>query len=107
MVVSPDQVVVPHPLVPGRPMALKLPISASEEWLLDAPSDVIPSGVLPRMRVAGRPLRTRPWAMPYWRLTAAILLVNALVLVLHLARSDWALGDGSALSALSALVLVN
>src|SRR4051794_20889485 len=88
-------------------MALRTPISPDEEWLLDTPADPIPSGVLPRLRVAGRPLRTQVWAMPYYRLTAGILLVNAVILVVQLAGGDWRLSDGSALEGISALVLVN
>jgi hypothetical protein len=45
--------------------------------------------------------------MPYHRLLAAVLLTNVAVLVHHLYRGDWRIADGSALSALSALTLVN
>ena len=38
--------------------------------------------------------------MPYHRLIVAVVLVNAAVLVHHLARGDWRIADGSALSAL-------
>jgi hypothetical protein len=52
-----------------------------------------------------RRLRTHPRAMPYLRLAAAVLLLNAVVAGVGL--DDWRIADGSALSALSALVLVN
>ena len=45
--------------------------------------------------------------MPYHRLVVAVLLVNVAVLWHHLDRGDWRIDDGSALSALSALTLVN
>ena len=45
--------------------------------------------------------------MHYRRLAVLVLLVNAGVLGLHLERGDWRIADGSALSALSALALVN
>ena len=45
--------------------------------------------------------------MPYHRLMVAVLLINLAVLWHHLARGDWRIADGSALSALSALTLVN
>jgi hypothetical protein len=45
--------------------------------------------------------------MPYHRLIVAVLLINAGVLGYHLDRGDWLIADGSALSALAALTLVN
>jgi hypothetical protein len=45
--------------------------------------------------------------MPYHRLALAVLLINAGVLVLHVERGDWRIGDGSALSGLASLILVN
>src|SRR4051794_27631002 len=59
------------------------------------------------MRVASRPVRAKPWAMPYYRLTALIVAINAVAVVGHLARGDWHLDDGSALKGLSALLLIN
>ena len=88
-------------------MAQKLRISASEDWLLDTPADGMVSGALPRMKVATRPLRSKPWAMPYFRLAAAIVLGNALMLTVNLRGGDWRLIDGTALNALSALTLLN
>jgi hypothetical protein len=85
----------------------RLRISDHEEWLLDTPSDTIVSGVLPRMRVASRPVRAKPWAMPYYRLTALIVAINVFAVVLHPVRGDWHLDDGSALEGLSAMLLVN
>ena len=45
--------------------------------------------------------------MPYHRLILAVVLINLGVLCYHLDRGDWLIADGSALSALSALTLVN
>ncbi len=46
-------------------------------------------------------------SMPYHRLMCGALLVNLVLLIHHLRRGDWQLVDGSALSALSTLTLVN
>jgi hypothetical protein len=56
--------------------------------------------------VARRVLK-HPRLMPYHRLIVAVLLINAGVLGYHLDRGDWLIADGSALSALAALTLVN
>jgi hypothetical protein len=56
---------------------------------------------------AARRLFKHPRLMPYHRLIVAVLLVNAAALGFHLERGDWRIDDGSALSALSALTLVN
>ena len=45
--------------------------------------------------------------MPYHRLILLVVLVNLGVLWCHLDRGDWLIADGSALSALAALTLVN
>ena len=45
--------------------------------------------------------------MPYHRLILAVVLINLGVLWYHVDRGDWLIADGSALSALSALTLVN
>ena len=45
--------------------------------------------------------------MPYHRLIAAVALINLAVLWYHVDRGDWRIGDGSALSALAGLTLVN
>lgn len=45
--------------------------------------------------------------MPYHRLIVAVLAINAGLLWYHLDRGDWLIDDGSALSALGALTLVN
>jgi len=45
--------------------------------------------------------------MPYHRLILAVVLINVGVLWYHLDRGDWLIDDGSALSALTALTLVN
>ena len=54
-----------------------------------------------------RPARPRAGLMPYHRLIVAVLVVNAGVLAHHLGRGDWRIADGSALSALASLMLVN
>jgi hypothetical protein len=93
----------------GKPLLepARLHVSDSEAWLLDTPVDGYVTGFWSWLRAAARPARSRPWAMPYWRLAAAILLANAVILVVNLAQGDWKLDDGSALTALSGLVLVN
>ena len=48
-----------------------------------------------------------PRLMHYHRLIVLVLAVNAAVVLHHLGRGDWALADGSALSALSDLALLN
>ena len=48
-----------------------------------------------------------PRLMPYQRLILAVLATNVSVLWFHLDRGDWRIDDGSALSALAALMLVN
>jgi hypothetical protein len=45
--------------------------------------------------------------MPYHRLILAVVLINLGLLGYHLDRADWMIDDGSALSALAALTLVN
>lgn len=44
---------------------------------------------------------------PYHRLALGVLLINLGILAHHLARGDWRIEDGSALSALGALTLAN
>jgi len=48
-----------------------------------------------------------PAAMHYRRLIALVLVVNAAVLALRLGRGEWHLDDGSALSGLSDLAILN
>ena len=48
-----------------------------------------------------------PRLMPYFRLIILVGLINVAVLVHHLDRGDWLISDGSALSALSTLTLLN
>ena len=48
-----------------------------------------------------------PRAMPYHRLIVAVVAVNVALLCHHLQRGDWRIDDGSALSALAGLTLVN
>jgi hypothetical protein len=56
---------------------------------------------------AARRLLKHPRLMPYHRLVLAVVLINVGVLSYHLDRGDWRIDDGSALSALAALTLVN
>jgi hypothetical protein len=56
---------------------------------------------------AAKRLFKHPRLMPYHRLILAIVLINSGVLWYHLERGDWLMDDGSALSALAALMLVN
>jgi len=48
-----------------------------------------------------------PRFMHYNRLIALVVLVNGVLLARHLARGDWHVGDGSALSGLADLIVVN
>jgi hypothetical protein len=62
---------------------------------------------LPGLVPAARRVLKHPRLMPYHRLILAVVLVNSALLGYHLDRGDWLIDDGSALSALSALTLVN
>ena len=83
-----------------------------------APSDAValPAPRPPRDRpqarasdgaAAVRRALKHPRAMPYHRLIVAVVLVNLALLCHHLQRGDWRVEDGSALSALAGLTLVN
>ena len=64
------------------------------------------AALAPAARIAPPVLdRSRPTA--YLRLAVAVLAVNAGVLSYHLARGDWHVADGSALSGASTLTLLN
>src|SRR5687768_6890345 len=67
----------------------------------------LPPASPPDLAAGARRLLKHPRLMPYHRLLAAVLLLNLAVLILHLGRGDWRVGDGSALSALAGLTLVN
>jgi hypothetical protein len=56
---------------------------------------------------AARQRLKHPRTAPYQRLIVAVGLLNAGVLWAHLDRGDWLIDDGSALSALASLMLVN
>jgi hypothetical protein len=56
---------------------------------------------------AARRLLKHPRLTPYHRLILAVVLTNLGLLCYHLDRGDWRIDDGSALSALTALMLVN
>ena len=59
------------------------------------------------MASAPRRAFSRPRVTPYYRLAVLVALINAGVLWYHLDRGDWLIDDGSALSALAALTLLN
>jgi hypothetical protein len=59
----------------------------------------------PSLAPAARRLLKHPRLMHYHRLIALVIAINAAVLGIH--RDDWRVEDGTALSALAALALVN
>jgi hypothetical protein len=65
-----------------------------------------PTGLRPLAPSARRALK-HPRLMPYQRLIAAVLVINLGVLWFHLERGDWRIDDGSALTGLAGLTLVN
>jgi hypothetical protein len=89
---------VPSGWRPARP-ALASAGGAVALGALEAPS--------PSLAPAARRVLKHPRLMPYQRLILAVAATNVGVLWLHLARGDWRIDDGSALSALAALMLVN
>jgi hypothetical protein len=89
----------PTTLTPHEAVALPAPGAAS-------PRAPRPARVH-RPAPSARRLLKHPRLMPYHRLIVAVLAINAGVLWHHLARGDWRIDDGSALSALSSLLLVN
>ena len=98
-------------MTPQRPSA---PGAGWPARLALAPGDAIPAGATERLvpdggrlAAAARRLRTHPRAMPYQRLIALVVLVNAGLAWHHVRAADWAVDDGSALSGLAALLLVN
>jgi hypothetical protein len=64
-------------------------------------------GPVPRERRRLRSVAKHPRLMPYHRLIVAVVVLNGVLLVQHVRRGDWQIVDGSALSAVSALTLVN
>jgi hypothetical protein len=61
----------------------------------------------PSVAPATRRLRGHPRPMPYYRLILLVVLVNLGVFWYHQDRGDWLIDDGSALSALATMTLVN
>ena len=55
----------------------------------------------------GEPVTRRRRPTPYRRLLLGVVAVNLVVAVHHVTRGDWRLADGTALSALSTLTLIN
>jgi hypothetical protein len=86
-------------------------LTPHEAVALPAPGPARPSAPAPaharRPAVSARRLLKHPRLMPYHRLIVAVLAINAGVLWHHLGRGDWRIEDGSALSALAGLTLVN
>jgi hypothetical protein len=82
-------------------------LSPSDAVALPAPRAPRPRATASGAAGAVRRALKHPLITPYHRLLAAVLLVNAGLLWLHLARGDWRIDDGSALSALAGLTLVN
>jgi hypothetical protein len=66
--------------------------------------DIAPDRTIPNQFVRAF---KHPRFMHYNRLIALIVLVNAALLARHLARGDWHVADGSALSGLADLIVVN
>jgi hypothetical protein len=90
--------------------------SARPRWSPARPAFAGPEAVAPPapaapsprgLASAARRLSKHPWLVPYHRLILAVVLINAGLLWYHLDRGDWLIDDGSALSALGALTLVN
>ena len=76
-----------------------------------APASEAPSGYAAArpqaLAPAARRLLKHPRLTPYHRLILAVVLTNLGLLCYHVDRDDWRIDDGSALSALTALMLVN
>lgn len=61
----------------------------------------------PRLASASRRLLKHPRVMPYYRLVALVVLINLGVFWYHHQRGGWLIDDGSALSALGTMTLLN
>ena len=87
--------------------------AASPPRLALSPAVAVPvSGAFSEPRGAvlesrARRLRRHPRLTPFHRLIVAVALVNLGVLAYHLARGDWRVQDGSALSGLAAVMLLD
>ena len=88
-------------------MALPLEPALAPSGAVASPMPEASSGRAAARAPAARRLLKHPRTAPYQRLILAVGLVNAGVLWAHLERGDWLIDDGSALSALAALTLVN
>ncbi len=86
-------------------------LTPNEAVALPASGIASPAGRGParphRPAAGARRLLKHPRLTPYHRLIVAVLAINAGVLWHHLGRGDWRIDDGSALSALAGLTLVN
>ena len=72
-----------------------------------APAPEAPTRRTRDLAAAAKRLFKHPRLMPYHRLILAVVLINLGLLCHHLDRGDWRVDDGSALSALAALTIVN
>jgi hypothetical protein len=72
-----------------------------------ASGEAVASAPAAPLAPAARRVLKHPRLMPYQRLIAAVLLINVGILCDHLERGDWLIDDGSALSAVAGLTLVN
>jgi hypothetical protein len=75
--------------------------------LNSADAVALPARASVRVGVAVKRLLKHPRLTPFHRLLAGVLAINVGVLGFHLDRGDWRIDDGSALSALAGLTLVN
>jgi hypothetical protein len=66
-----------------------------------------PGARLRRVAATVRRALKHPGLMHYHRLIALVVAVNGLLLARHLARGDWHVADGSALSGLADLIVAN
>lgn len=85
--------------------ALEVP-SRGSETLASRPADSV-SAHAPGCAHSIRAVAKHPRLMPYRRLMFTVVVVNLAMLFHHVRRGDWRIADGTALSALSALTLVN
>ena len=81
--------------------------TTTTETAIDGTIRLAPSRPSPPLAPILRRALKHPRVMHYNRLIALVLLVNGALLALHLSRRDWHIADGSALSGLADLIVVN
>jgi hypothetical protein len=74
---------------------------------IDGAVHLVPARPVPSLAPMVRRALKHPRLMHYNRLIALVGLVNGTLLVLHLLRGNWHVADGTALSGLSDLIVVN